>query len=652
MLIQNKKILLFGIIFLFIVPWTFSKIEKYEPIPEISQESNAFYEINPCRVSLLEFLMTNPKSIFQEHYFFRSFDYTPINCFGKISGVSVLQSGSETQFFISVGTNSFINLLIQSFFWIFVLSFIPINRFENKSFIKIKTRNTLYLISAALFSFSIYAEKRFYEDYLYVFDFNNKNSYLIIFLTFFLVSKFLCELYESRTEEIFNYLPYIFLITALFSGFNLTIYSLLLAYLGLKKILYNNTLKKFNNLYVFLSFWWLFNSHGSYFFKVAKFRGFTSSIYEFNANLFWIIYFLLIINGIFQFYHETNDGVKLEKFISQLSKSSFLILIFGIVGSNFPIVSFLQYYYLGLQRYVVNLTNPFIFDEYNIKVSWRGIFPSSETIGEFYGIVLIFILFQIVKTNKISKTNLIGIFASAFGIYFSDNRTSILLVFLFTFLYLIIKNFSFSKKQYLILVLILIMGLSVLLFGVENLTSSYEFSSSALKFNALASQYDNVNSSFMLYITDEITENRFYNGLFNSFSIIALLLNRSERWGVFFSRYNPTFMEFYLGSGPLNFGQIYGETIINEQESLLLPHSSFLSYVVFFGLMPVIILIVKYSLKFLNKKSSIETKILFVYIIVNSFKNDSLNYFVLFCFYILILLFLDKSKVSEKFFNL
>jgi len=118
-------------------------------------------------------------------------------------------------------------------------------------------------------------------------------------------------------------------------------------------------------------------------------------------------------------------------------------------------------------------------------------------------------------------------------------------------------------------------------------------------------------------------------------------------WGLFFARYNPTFMELLFGSGPMNFGQLYGEVIINKPESFLLPHSSVLSLILFIGILPVIILTIwSGSVLILNKKNY-EFVLISLYIMINTFKNDSINYLVVFIFYsLLYLLFKNKSKKS------
>ena len=152
----------------FLIPWFNNDAQATYSIPKVSQEDVSFYEINPCKVSLFQFITANTESVYQNHFYFRPDNKSSIQCFGRISGVTVLQKGLETQFFISVGTNSFMNLLLQGFFWIFIFNLIPES---NKPKTKKENSNNLYknisiLLVSYLFTYSIYAESRFYEKSL------------------------------------------------------------------------------------------------------------------------------------------------------------------------------------------------------------------------------------------------------------------------------------------------------------------------------------------------------------------------------------------------------------------------------------------------------------------------------------------------------
>ena len=66
--------------------------------------------------------------------------------------------------------------------------------------------------------------------------------------------------------------------------------------------------------------------------------------------------------------------------------------------------------------------------------------------------------------------------------------------------------------------------------------------------------------------------------------IFSLLINRSEKWGYFISSYDPTHQDFLLGTGPMNFNNYYDSQVFLNSSELILPHSSLLVFIMFFGL--------------------------------------------------------------------
>ena len=121
-------------------------------------------------------------------------------------------------------------------------------------------------------------------------------------------------------------------------------------------------------------------------------------------------------------------------------------------------------------------------------------------------------------------------------------------------------------------------------------STSYEFTSSSIISQSFEFQYDSIYSSYLRLLNSGNEEGSLFSSLFGLFSTVGFFLNRSEMWGLFFTRFNPTYPELLIGSGPLNFGQLYGEVVINDPESLLLPHSSLLSLTVFVGIIPLMML--------------------------------------------------------------
>ena len=119
-------------------------------------------------------------------------------------------------------------------------------------------------------------------------------------------------------------------------------------------------------------FFWSTNADVRYSFKTDKLRGFISSSYDFNSNLAWSAIFLLTLIGIFFIYKNTLDYVDFEKIYSSFNVSVILLLLLGLLGSNFPLINFINYYYFGQQKYGITLNNPFASDVYDQKIAWRG----------------------------------------------------------------------------------------------------------------------------------------------------------------------------------------------------------------------------------------------------------------------------------------
>ena len=645
-MIYRKSLFYIFILFLILLPWFNTDIQNDYSISKVSQENVSFYEINPCKISLVQFIGNNIDSIYQNHYYFRPNDKSSIQCFGRIAGVTVMQKELETQFIISVGTNSLINLLFQGLLWVFVFSLVPKNK--KPILTSYKYKNLSIFLMSYLFAYSIYAESRFYENNLYEFNFNDLRSYLLIFLSYFLISKNLIDIYEERSENLINFIPFVYLFTFIFSGFNFSLLAIIFLYLGLASFFNGEGNSKFNLVFVFLSTWWLINSNGSFYFTVGKLRGFTNSVYEFNANLFWIIFIYILLMGIYKFYIENKKHFNLNFFVKNLSLSSFMILFFGLVSSNIPLFNFFSYYFFGLQRYGVSSNKPFAFDEFGVKISWRGIFPSSETVGEFYGLVLLILLFWIIKRSEIRLIDCVGIFSASLGLYFSDNRTAIVLVFLISLVYVYLLFFKefINNKFLILLVLIIFAGSSIYLLS----STSYEFASSSIISQSSIFQYENIYSSYLRLLNSSQQDGSLFQSVFGLFSTIGFFLNRSEMWGLFFTRYNPTYAELLVGSGPLSFGQLYGEIVINNPESFLLPHSSLLSLIVFIGIVPLIILLVLLAINLSKNKKNYEFVLISIFIFINIIKNDSLNYLVVFLFYSFLFLIL-RNRGRSLFFR-
>ena len=119
-MIDNKHLIYFKILLIFllaVVPFSLSDYSD-NIVPEKITSDLRFYEINTCNTSLNEFLFHNLNVIYQDHYKIRFNNYSSVRCFGQITGID--QIGYN--FYISIGTNSLLNLILQSSIWLLIIS--------------------------------------------------------------------------------------------------------------------------------------------------------------------------------------------------------------------------------------------------------------------------------------------------------------------------------------------------------------------------------------------------------------------------------------------------------------------------------------------------------------------------------------------------
>ena len=262
----------------------------------------------------------------------------------------------------------------------------------------------------------------------------------------------------------------------------------------------------------------------------------------------------------------------------------------------------------------------------------------------FFGIAIIF-SFILLRKNKLDKKLIYcSLVSSTLGLFFSDNRTVAVLCLAFL-IYLYSENFKFKKFYFLsggLFLLIILVSIA----GFQNFQFPYNFTSTFIFNRALDFKVYYETSSFLEYLNSNYIEKTFFSIIFGVFSTISFLLNRSELWAIFSARYNPTFLEALFGSGPLTFGQVYGEINIKETESFLLPHSSLISYIVFFGVIGLMILATLLIFNSISNKRRIGSIGIFIilYILINLLKNDSLNYLSIFTNYLLVLFLIMKGN--------
>ena len=115
-------------------------------------------------------------------------------------------------------------------------------------------------------------------------------------------------------------------------------------------------------------------------------------------------------------------------------------------------------------------------------------------------------------------------------------------------------------------------------------------------------------------------------------SMISLIINRTEMWGIFIAKYNPSFVEVVIGNGPLQLNKyLYDHKIRldvpkEKLESLYLPHSSVLDLYIYFGIFA--FLIMGYGIYLIYKNFNQKNIFMFlsIFLILNIIKSDSILY--------------------------
>ena len=208
---------------------------------------------------------------------------------------------------------------------------------------------------------------------------------------------------------------------------------------------------------------------------------------------------------------------------------------------------------------------------------------------------------------------------------------------------------------------------SILLFNFFPINYSYTFSSKALlkeAYNAseigvnlpgdqnsddaidnlnfgeiLSYSKDTLNISNSLYYFTNIYTNtkdiKYLPNTVGLISAISLPINRSEKWGVFLAKYNPDKINLNFGYGPQQITEYYLGHQTKVNTGLVLPHSSLLDYLIFYGVFGVLlILIMLIRNLWINKDNYLYVSLL-IFLLLNFVKSDSLLYvssFALFLF--------------------
>ena len=675
-MIVKKYIPVFILFILIIFPFSFFDSSDDIKPPILSDSTIGYYQSTTCEISLAEFYIKN----FDQdlNIYFNNNNYADLKCFGKITGLDKL----DNSYMVSIGTNTSINLILQSTVWLIFLFFVPKINSNNKLSIKAISIIPLLLI------IQFHSEDRFYSktNIMHSSELMVTNYYLIgnfIFLCLF--SFLIYDLLKNRYLNITNYLPYLFLVVGTYSGMNLNLYLIIFSLFGAQSIVRDKSIKKIDIIYLFMGFFWIYNIDvNDYFFDGDKLRGFTNSSYSVLSQVYWVILIYLFLKGLLFVIKESRNYFDKKIFILNSLISASLVLILGVIGSISPIFNFFNFYTFGQNKRGMKEFTSIAGN------TWRGFSASAESIGEFYGLVLLIVVYYLIK-NKLELDNkyLILLIPVAYGLYRSNNFAAISsLIFISIFL-LIIKTSVYRNKKsifYSGFILLSFIGtLSYLYFADYNFLSTELIYEATLHHDFYSDQnldksyaqvekkmierdlntllYDERNfskaSNSYVFLVESFV-GKFNIPLIPNFvaiiSAISLIINRTEMWGIFIAKYNPNFTEAMLGTGPFQLNKyFYGHEIRLDVpdyklQSLFLPHSSALDLLMFFGVIGVLLIgsFIIYIF-FKNKEVSL-FKILTFYLIINFIKSDSILYInslILIVFVVSHLYYVEKISTND-----
>ena len=136
-------------------------------------------------------------------------------------------------------------------------------------------------------------------------------------------------------------------------------------------------------------------------------------------------------------------------------------------------------------------------------------------------------------------------------------------------------------------------------------------------------------SSSLYYALDQYTNNGNIKYLPDSVALVSQIsvpINRSEKWGIFIAKYNPNFFEFIFGTGPLQLADYYLSHKTKFNDGLVLPHSSLLDLLIFFGIFGVFSLLIYSCYLIYSNKNNVVYIYLFLFLLINYMKSDSILY--------------------------
>ena len=664
-MLKNKNVLkvLFTIL-LIVLPYSLNSSMSSEiSTPVLNTENLSFYQKNTCEISFFRFISTNH---LLENIEIRFDSYGEMNCFGKIQYIEPAQN----KYVVFVGSHSLISIALQSIIWLTLISIIKKKGASNKFILE-------SFLTALLFLFHFVGEESLYSQLNLNYSKNlTPDNYLLFgyFITFLLICYFISEVCSNRIENLVLYLPFLFLINGAFINTNINFFVIVLVFYGFKNILkFEKNVLIVNLIYFLFMLFWANNDliiHG--YFDIDKLNGFSASTNNDIALIFWNLTFLLVLNGLY-FLTNACPKITFKKLFDNFLISGFCTVFFGLLASSSIVLNKIIYLYFGQNK-------PSISQIQSIEGNtWRGFSSSAEMIGEFYGVVLLMTFyFLFIKKIRLNIYQALCILFIIYGFFRANNIAALATLFAIVS-YLLINHLIQSRSTRLLLYSFLITLITVTSFFILR-QNTYAYMGQSVVYEGLSISNIEIKNNDNFQYVDRFLNERDYLSILNLFEerdeissslsfltktlsnqnnigyipnpvavfgTVALFINRAEKWGTFFAKYDPGLAEFYLGYGPLNLVNYnYDNQIISN--GLVLPNSSVLSFLVYFGLIGTLLIIFILTLKvYRNRKRNFLINLILIFLSVNFLKSDALLYvssFVMFSF----MIFLIEKEIEYE----
>ena len=485
--------------------------------PPNNTDDFTFYEANPCKISLFEFLYNNKE--FSE-FELVSDAYSSILCFGRISQIK----DSKT---VSIGTNFLMSTTFYMLFIIFLL-----NSKKSMKVLKLQTNYLKISYLSLLFTLLFFSDRKFYVTKFYFLDPFKFRTYVLIFIFVFLISILLIEVYQNKQHHLINLLPYVLLFSGVVSESNLNIFSIIIIYLGIESIGLNRNYLRIFKIYMLINCVWALNARDIYILQKNIYPGFSSTSYDFYSILIYSIFFILFLLGAYKFVLDNINFFSYKEFMKNFSTVVLLIIFMNI---------------------------------FNLKINIIGFFNK---------------FFNQQNTESI-------IYYDFFDLFRFDERILFLFIIIFLFKFVITRKLQ--SVDYLPMLLIFLIAL-------------------------------------------------------NYSSLIATIQNKYDFTKEFFKIYKPTFLEFFLGSGPLNFNQLYIES---NYQIILNQHLFLTSFLLFFGFLGGIVLVI-FLLNYFKNNLRDKSRLFFTILLFANFAvSDTINYLPIFLIYVLFFIVFKKESFNS-----